>query len=47
MITRRTKNTPVAGLDPATHVFFPQSIEKKTWMPGTSPGKGTLEISAV
>jgi len=31
--------TPLAGLDPATHVF-PVVAKLKTWMPGSSPGKG-------
>jgi hypothetical protein len=31
-------NIPVAGLVPATHVFAAYRI--KTWMPGSSPGKG-------
>jgi hypothetical protein len=35
---------PVAGLVPATHVFGAEiSGRLKTWVPGTSPGKGLLQ----
>jgi hypothetical protein len=32
----------MAGLVPAIHVFS-QSLESKTWMPGTRPGMTTLK----
>jgi hypothetical protein len=37
------KIIPVAGLGPATHACFTDIGQLKTWVPGTSPGKGLFE----
>src|SRR5438552_4277197 len=40
---RRIRKSPVAGLDPAIHVLSGCAAWScKTWMPGSSPGKGWL-----
>src|SRR5829696_7828123 len=40
------RNIPLAGLDPAIHVLqLPRSCKRKTWVAGSSPAKGYLELS--
>jgi hypothetical protein len=38
----RPLKIPVAGLDPAIHAFSVPFRRYKTWMPGSSPGKGSV-----
>jgi hypothetical protein len=40
------QENPVAGLDPATHVFCHQACFK-TWMAGSSPAKGMYLVGIV
>src|SRR5215207_8712876 len=40
------RNILLAGLDPAIHVLqLPRSCKRKTWVAGSSPAKGYLELS--
>ena len=45
-LTIRTQpKIPLAGLDPAIHVFLGfGDLAAKAWMPGSSPGKGYLQL---
>jgi len=44
-MTHLQPHAPAAWLGPATHVFFLLGFpDIKTWMPGPSPGKGSLVV---